>query len=101
MSDELKAELDPELKDLKDKDVYDIPSLRFRVLGDREVAVGDSTHTTFNKEDEQDAFDHLHHHHHHRQVEVLNELKAPNTRGAQRWRMAFKDISKGGWVGSW
>jgi len=50
MSDELGMELDPTLVDLKPREHYDIPSLKFRVLNDNEPAVSDRVRDGFIRE---------------------------------------------------
>ncbi len=51
MSDELRTEIDPVLVDLKPKEHYDIPSLKFRVLNDNETAASDGVRDGFVEEE--------------------------------------------------
>lgn len=50
-SDELRLDLDPNLVDIKPREHYDVPSLRFRVLNDAEAAVSASQRDGFVEEE--------------------------------------------------
>ena len=56
MSDDLRMELDPVLVDLKPKEHYDVPSLKFRVLNDAEPAVSEGVRGGFLEEGEEEEW---------------------------------------------
>lgn len=54
MSEDLRMELDPVLVDVKPREHYDVPSLKFRVLNDHEPAMSEGVRAGFLEEGEEE-----------------------------------------------